>query len=147
MVELQRPSQAVGNAQPAIPGCHACSEGVWPVDDSSSIVRITRNRLRGKASEVRDVDRDLVEEHSESTSNSGPPVVRWREYKPDAGGDVDSLGQAVTIQTQTEVQGQPRVNLPAVLYEESEIVFRSLRSKTSSVADVAAERIVLAQAR
>ena len=145
-VELQRPSQAVGNEQAGI--CKGVNVGRRTIDRRRAIGGIVGDRLRRIIREHRNVERNLVVEEPDTAANCGASIARGRKHESDARSDVHCLRrQAVVIQSQPEVEREPRNDLPVVLHEEREVVLRGLRSNRRAVADGAAGRAVLPQHR
>ena len=76
----------------------------------------------GNLIEDGDVDRHLVEEDSEASADCGSAVARGREDKADARSKVNGFGGKADMveAVKAEIERQARIDLPAVLQEESE---------------------------
>src|SRR6516225_6849671 len=124
-IELERPSEAVGDVQ----RCWSdMSEGRGSAYDGRAIRRVVGDVLRREPVEDRDIDGDLVVEDAEAAANGGAIVASWSHDETDARSNIDEFArEAVVIDAYAEIDRQAGANLPAVLYEECELVLCRLR--------------------
>ena len=83
---------------------HDMIECLRAAHDCDSIAAIARDRLRRKVRKNRDVHRNLVEEHTETATDSGAIVARGRKHKADTRSNIQGFrSEAVAINAHAEV--------------------------------------------
>jgi hypothetical protein len=121
-------------------------ESCRSAEDSCAIGSVAGDDLGREPGEDGNVDGDLVEEDAEAAANGGAVVARGGKDKTYAGRNIEGIsGEAVVVEAHTEVKGQPGMDLPVVLHEESDIALCGLRGERGPIADAAAQGAVLTQ--
>ena len=145
-VELERPAQAVGSAQPAVSRGHHVRVGRRTGQDRGPVCRVTGNRLCRELPKDGHVDGNLVEEEANPAADGGAVVARRREHETRARSQVERFcRQAVMVQPQSQVHGEARMDLPVVLREKCQLIGGRGGVDPRAIVNPAAQRVVLAQ--
>ncbi len=112
------------------------SEGGWSADEGGAIGRELSDGLRWEIRKDGDVDGNFVVEETNAAANRGAIVGGGSVDKAQAGSDIGGFGgDAVVIEADAEIEDQARVNLPAILDEEGQIVVAGGGGKEAVVID------------
>src|SRR5215472_1387601 len=145
-IELQGPPQAVRHPQSAAGSRNRVGEQEWPSQYGCAVVREVGDGLGRKRTKQRHIDGDLIEEHTKAAPYRSAVVVRGGEDEADARGSIPFFrGKTVAIETNSQIEGQPRIQLPIILGEDRSLLFRSGGGDKAAIRDLAGSRPVFAQ--
>src|SRR5215469_6506752 len=145
-IELEGPPQAVRHTQSAPCSRNRVSEQKRPTQYGCAVVREAGDGLGRKRTKQRHIDGDFVEEHTKAAPYRSAVVVRGGEDEADARGCIPFFrGQTVAIETNSQIEGQPRIQLPVILREDRSLFFRSGGGDRAAIGDLAGSRPVFAQ--